>query len=70
MPAEPSPLALQVSSFFSIILKNVYPLLFVNHVKIQLNYYLYSKWFEPGSNSQSCSVIIQVRKRTVVGDSD
>ena len=32
-----------------------------------------SKWFEPGSNSRSCAVIVQVRvvlKRTVVGDSD
>ena len=34
---------------------------------------LYSKGFEPGSDSRSCSVIGRVRevlKRTVVGDSD
>ena len=34
---------------------------------------LYSKGFEPGSDSRSCSVIVRVRvvlKRTVVGDSD
>ena len=34
---------------------------------------LYFKGFEPGSDSQSCSVIVRVRvvlKRTVVGDSD
>ena len=34
---------------------------------------LYSKGFEPGSDSRSCSVIGQVRvvlKRTVVGDRD
>ena len=33
----------------------------------------YSKGFEPGSDSRSCSVIVLVRvvlKRTVVGDSD
>ena len=34
---------------------------------------LYSKGFETGSDSRSCSVIVRVRvvlKRTVVGDSD
>ena len=36
-------------------------------------YALYSKGFEPGSDSRSCSAIVRVRvvlKRTVVGDSD
>ena len=35
--------------------------------------FLYSKGFDPGSDSRSCSVIFRVRvvlKRTVVGDSD
>ena len=39
----------------------------------QYNYTIYSKGFQPGSDSRSCSVIVRARvvlKRTVVGGSD